>query len=222
MLETTMAEPSIGDQLRLHQLENEKYFAACAFTSPQEVSHDYGWLSPTYFCDERIRNFWGKTLEYNGDAFRAANDTGLLSEVFGWTGLVPSTMRVDEYARAISEDHYFREVLSTLTEAAVCVRDRDAANLQSLLQYAGNMSGGMDDAYSTAAKVHARFVEILRGNNPSIRTYIPSIDGPLRGMFPGDLIIVAAIGGQDAILFADRAVGSIFRQKGFILFAGDG
>jgi replicative DNA helicase len=216
MGDRVQAGAGMTSDLTHHQLENERYFAACILTTPELIVNDYGWLDPSLFCDSFIKEFWRKTLAYNGDAYRAANELSMLSEVYGWVNEIPSTLRVDEYARAISEDYYLRNVLDNLGQIATLAHSRDIDNLRSLVHYVGEIEPFGRSNTHLPADIHKEFVAMIRGNMPSIETGIMGLDNLVGRFFPTELTLLAGrpgTGKTALLLQAGRQVAEHKNKK---------
>ena len=70
----------ISDGLIYHQRQAERLFCACAFTNPELVRHDCGWLDPKDFLDTRYGQFWGEVRD-GKDQYAAAIEAKVYMEL---------------------------------------------------------------------------------------------------------------------------------------------
>lgn len=182
---------TLNDTLSVEQRDFEHMFIACVIASPQEAVSECAWLSPDVFTNRNLGRFWRDILDH-GDAVRALNDNSERIEITKWITRVSSLDRPDDYARKVSEFSYMRSVLSGVQDVVRAVSMREIAEISAKLDKLGESSLTFGIDTPSADRVDEEFRKMISDGVISIPTGIPAIDRKAGGLFPEELLVIAA------------------------------
>lgn len=185
----------IRDELILHQRENEQHFLASAFSAPELVIEECGWLRSDMLVDGEVAAFWGTLLETR-DPMRAANTTGLLAKITLAAANTPNVMFYQEYARAIAEDHFLLKVIETMGAIATNASAHNVPQIFAAIESLRSMSVPGYKSGITAVDAGGQFNSMIdrvaEGEKLAVISHIGTLDEEIGGFFRGELTVIAA------------------------------
>lgn len=199
----------------LQQKQAEQLFAAAAFTSPDFVLSECGWLRPEIILHDGIRRFWAGMQE-GKEAVEAALDSGILADVMGWQNDLPTALAARDYANHILKNEYLSRVSVGAGKLANAVMHNDVQEAQDIITDLHNNRPVQDRGIYTALEVNDAFAEYVERGGYVIKTGIPGIDNNAGGLMIQTTSVLAgrpSMGKSALALQIARSVAYPVREK---------
>lgn len=182
---------NISDGLLGHQRQAERLFCACAFTNPELVRHDCGWLNPGDFCDTRYAQFWADVR--NGkDQYQAAIEAKVYTELLTALNDVVSSYAYQGFAETIADDVYLLRLAKVIPGLAVAVNERRKTDVLTMIDSLAKDKPVVGDTLPSMVDVALELSEMVEQDRRTVKSYIAPLDNSIGGFERQTLTILAA------------------------------
>lgn len=182
-----------AQQMAMFRQRNvEKLLAATSMVYPVYTVTECGWLSPTMFTDERIREYWRKLLDkVNGNtsdetanevAIQLALETDLYKELLGWQSDLSYTPMPQAYAHEIARRDYIVNITKLAAELQSAILQFDDETAKRVIGVMNERTQQGHTNLPTALDIAAKFDLALNVSDRRVDTWIGPIDAALGGL----------------------------------------
>lgn len=171
--------------------EYERLFCASAMIDIEIAIAQCSWLSETDFYEPKYAKFWGIVKQGNAEPVKVAFDLEIEDDLLEAMGNIPP-MSQENYAQKVSEYSFYRKSMSSVKKIVTAIGARKADDIRSLAANLGseNPSGVIDAIFPE--QLDFEFRTAINEQKLSINTFIGQFDQVIGGLFPKELIVLAA------------------------------
>lgn len=209
---------TLSSDVAIAQSEQEWNFCVSLFYGADDIARqECPWLEPALFINAELGAYWKKILD-GEDKLAAANDLNLSIELFGRGTQIPNVTRPEEYARAISNVYYLRQVAQELSDIARAVKDKDVSKVKQKIGKLDALAPACKARIFTPQEIDIEFRQKLVSGFPMVKTHLPSVDNIIGGLFGGELSILAAATSMGKSALAMQFARNVANDKERVLF----
>lgn len=183
--------PDLYAETASKQAQIEPSFAGCVALAPDYVRQVCRWLEPAKFSNEVIGKFWGKVLD-GRDPMEVAGELNILPDLLKWINSTNSFQNADQFARAIAQKYYLRQVTLGAQDLAKAVASGDTDTIAGVVSALGMLDDGVEVDMRDVTEVGENLKDRITSGNISMKFGIDSVDIATGGSERGTMTVIAA------------------------------
>lgn len=177
-------------EITLESKEIEQALIGSLVIAPEYVIQECGWLDATAFADATLGELW-RGVQDGGEVMTVAGRLNITTEVFGYMNRTPSFEKAREYANAIAEKNYYRQLTMGAGDLVRAISKRDRTEIDMLLSTMASWDDGETSIARNPEQVAESLIERIEMGNISVPFGIQSVDWATGGAEKGTCTILA-------------------------------
>lgn len=172
------------------QAEIEKSFIGCLVIAPDYVKEECKWLDPSLFANEKLGRLWAGVLD-GDEVMEVASRLDLTSEVFGYMNKTGAFQQAGQYANAIAEKNFYRQVTIGTQDLVRAIQKQDKSEIEAIVEAMGNLQDGKSSAMRRATDIGESLINRINQGDITVPFGIKSMDWATGGAEKGTCTILA-------------------------------
>lgn len=177
-------------EVGLESKELEQSLIGCLVIAQEHVMAECGWLDATCFSDQTLGKLW-REVQDGGEVMQVAGRLNITAEVFGYMNRVPNFSQAKQFANAIAEKNYYRQLTLGAQDLVRAIAKRDKTEIEMIIDAMEGMEDGQVSIARDADEVAESLINRISQGDISIPFGIQSVDYATGGAEVGTCTIMA-------------------------------